>query len=74
MITQPGAWNFTIKHRVARPITRAGFCDKIASAMSSCELDSELAKAVNALELRDRFATLIVELCSRTSEQMAVYL
>jgi tripartite-type tricarboxylate transporter receptor subunit TctC len=37
-------------------------------------LDAELAKAVNAPELRERFATLGVEPYSRTSEQMAVYL
>ena len=37
-------------------------------------LDAELAKAVNAPELRERFATLGVEPLSRTSEQMAAYL
>jgi tripartite-type tricarboxylate transporter receptor subunit TctC len=38
------------------------------------KLDAELGKAVNAPELRERFATLGVEPFSRTSEQMAVYL
>lgn len=37
-------------------------------------LDAELAKAVNAPELRERFATLGVEPASRNSEQMAAYL
>jgi tripartite-type tricarboxylate transporter receptor subunit TctC len=37
-------------------------------------LDSELAKAVNASELRERFGTLGVEPASRNSAQMAVYL
>ncbi len=37
-------------------------------------LDAELAKAVNAPELRERFATLGVEPYSRNSEQMTVYL
>ena len=36
--------------------------------------DAELAKVVNAPELRDRFAALGVEPASRTSEQMAAYL
>jgi tripartite-type tricarboxylate transporter receptor subunit TctC len=37
-------------------------------------LDAELAKAVNAPELRERFATLGVEPASRNSEQMTIYL
>ena len=37
-------------------------------------LDSALAKAVSAPELRERFATLGVEPYSRSSEQMTVYL
>jgi tripartite-type tricarboxylate transporter receptor subunit TctC len=37
-------------------------------------LDAELAKAVNAPELRERFAALGVEPYSRSSDQMAVYL
>jgi len=37
-------------------------------------LDAELAKAVNAPELRERFATLGVEPFSRNAEQMTVYL
>src|SRR5258706_393582 len=37
-------------------------------------LDAELSKAVNAPELRERFATLGVEPYSRNSEQMTVYL
>ncbi len=37
-------------------------------------LDAELAKAVSAPELRERFATLGVEPASKNSEQMAVYL
>ncbi|MEO8440893.1 MAG: tripartite tricarboxylate transporter substrate binding protein [Betaproteobacteria bacterium] len=37
-------------------------------------LDAELAKAVNAPELRERFATLGVEPYSRNSEQMTIYL
>ena len=37
-------------------------------------LDAELAKAVNAPELRERFATLGVEPFSRNAEQMTIYL
>jgi len=37
-------------------------------------IDAELAKAVNAPELRERFATLGVEPFSRNSEQMTAYL
>lgn len=37
-------------------------------------LDAELAKAVGAPELRERFATLGVEPASKNSEQMAAYL
>ena len=36
-------------------------------------LESELTKAVNAPELRERFATLGVEPAPKNSEQMAVY-
>jgi tripartite-type tricarboxylate transporter receptor subunit TctC len=38
------------------------------------KLDAELAKAVNAPELRERFATLGVEPYSRNAEQMTIYL
>jgi tripartite-type tricarboxylate transporter receptor subunit TctC len=37
-------------------------------------LDTELAKVVNAPDLRERFAALGVEPASKTSEQMAAYL
>ncbi|MDB5809036.1 MAG: transporter substrate-binding protein [Betaproteobacteria bacterium] len=37
-------------------------------------LDAELAKAVNAPELRERFATLGVEPASKNAEQMTAYL
>ncbi len=37
-------------------------------------LDAELVKAVNAPDVRERFAALGVEPASKTSEQMAVYL